>query len=170
MLLMTPDPLDFGDRMTVHGNGQVLVPPIQTGATFGTGTWVTGDQRAVNQGGFSISQLKFGDARVARGISPLGWDDTVFGDVKRHVPGTIAVQGGDMAAYGQAVVQSVVKGTGWDSSQLPIPHMGRPIYTTGMPPVGFAGPTLTDEYGCSQRYFVMSPIIPGVFGNPTVSA
>lgn len=170
MLIMQPDFYHYADRMRVRGDGTVTVPSLATGEKFGTGAWVTGDQRGLNQGGFSILSLKMGDARVSHAIVPVGWNDTVFGDVQRYVPGTISVQGGDMARYGQAIVQSVI---GEVPSILPgvpgIPSTGQPIYTTGMPPVGFAGPTLTDEYGCSQRYFVMTPILPGSVGQPLVT-
>jgi len=110
-----------------------------------------------------------GLARIAMTVAPLGWEDVVFGDIDEWEAGKVKPHGDDMLVFptprmGRGVTLSV-----GDTSSVGTPRMAWAVYTFGMPPVGFAGPAITDEHGCSRRVLVAWPIQPPSFPQPVVT-
>ena len=110
-----------------------------------------------------------GLARIAMTVAPLGWGDVVFGDIDEWEAGKVKPHGDDMLVFptprmGRGVTLSV-----GDTSSVGAPRMAWAVYTFGMPPVGFAGPAITDEHGCSRRVLVAWPIQPPSFPQPVVT-
>lgn len=110
-----------------------------------------------------------GMARVSMTIAPTGWEDTVFGDIDEWVPGTVKVHGAEMFGTGYPRLARGVRPPSIGPSVFADPRFARHVQMSGLPPIGFDGPSVTDEYGCSRRVITVWPIQLPVFPQPTVT-
>lgn len=91
-------------------------------------------------------------------VSPSGWLDTQFGDIDRWEAGKVKPYGDDLQAVGTPRLRHPVRPGGADTSEIGVLHMARPIRPVGMPEIGFAGPSVTDMDGCTNRVVAPPPI------------
>lgn len=110
-----------------------------------------------------------GMARVAMTVAPTSWESAVFGDIDEWVPGTVKAYGSAMFSPGYPRMARGVSPAGIAAGDVPSPRLAWPVHVYGMPPVGFDGPSVTDEYGCSRRVVTVWPIQPPTFSSPLVT-
>ena len=107
--------------------------------------------------------------RAAVTVEPPGWDSFVAGDIDEWEAGKIKPYGDDVSTLGTPridrrlyVFSAVISG-----AQLGAARMANVIRASGLPEIGFAGPSLTDIYGCSNRIVAPAPILSvEMFGSP----
>lgn len=110
-----------------------------------------------------------GMARVGMTITPTGWDGTVFGDIDEWVAGTVKPHGDEMFRPGYPRLARGVQPAGIGAGAFDDPRFAWRVQMSGLPPVGFDGPSVTDEYGCSRRVVTVWPIQTPTFPQPTVT-
>lgn len=165
-----PDIDNFHLRMRViRLEPQTVIEQAAVGATMVIGTpEISFADREIR--GRGIKPIGVGTPRFDLRIYPSGWDSLVVGDIDEWEENKLKPYGPDFAVVPSPVIGSGLSTTGFDSSAVGVPRMGTPIYVSGLPPIGFDGPTVTDECGCNVRVVAAAPILSGnIFPQPTVT-
>lgn len=110
-----------------------------------------------------------GIPRVGMTVTPTGWEDTVFGDIDEWVAGTVKPHGDEMFRPGYPRLARGVQPAGISDGAFGGTRFARWVVVSGMPPIGFDGPSVTDEYGCSRRVVTTWPIQAPTFPTPVVT-
>lgn len=110
-----------------------------------------------------------GMPRTGMSVIPAGWDSLEVGDIDEWEEGKIKPHGDDMFRPGYPRFGRGVQPTGVDATTHGDVRVARPVRVAGMPPVGFDGPSVTDEYGCSRRVITVWPIQTPTFPEPVVT-
>jgi hypothetical protein len=156
----------FRNRMRVtRRNPLTIVPSILPGAV-GSGTVVGFRVRTV--GAHSALQLPLGIPKVSMVIYPTGWDSTIFGDIDRWEAGKIKPYGSELSSYGIPRMSHTISPSGEDVLSHGTPRMAWSVIMSGIPPIGFDGPALTDISGCNNRVVVPLPVLALSISSPTV--
>lgn len=92
-------------------------------------------------------------------ISPLGWDSLVVGDIDEWEAGKVKPYGDDLSIVGTPRMRRVVTVADMADGSVSTPRLAVPIYISGMPEIGFAGPNVSNPSGCSTRVVVPLPIL-----------
>lgn len=120
-------------------------------------------------GTFGIWPGYGGIPRIGMTVTPTGWEDTVFGDIDEWVPGTVKPHGDEMFSPGYPRMGRVVQPASIDDGAFGGTRFAWSVRVSGMPPIGFDGPSVTDEYGCSRRVVTTWPIQAPTFPTPVVT-
>lgn len=110
-----------------------------------------------------------GMSRIGMSITPAGWDSLEVGDIDEWEAGTVKPHGDEMFASGTPRTGRGVQPPSIDDGALGSARTAWLVHMAGMPPVGFDGPAITDEYGCSRRVVVAWPIQIPTFSAPVVT-
>lgn len=92
-------------------------------------------------------------------VLPVGWDSADFGDIDRWEAGKVKPHGDDVSAVGYPKLLHPLGPPGADDGGIGAVRVAGVIGTSGMPPVGFDGPSVTDPFGCSLRTITTHPIL-----------
>ncbi len=110
-----------------------------------------------------------GMPRVGMTITPTGWDSLEVGDIDEWEAGTVKPYGAEMFGPGYPRLARGVQPSSIVGEAHGAARMAWLVRTSGMPPVGFDGPSVTDEYGCSRRVVTVWPIQIPAFPEPVVT-
>lgn len=146
----------FNDRMRVR-----YLPRHVSGASVGEslrigGATVDFGQRSVIAHGFSGYNAGKTVVTSSCVILPAGWDSSEYGDIDRWEAGKVKAHGDDLSAVGAPKLRHPVRPPSFNGAVVGDQRFGFVVYATGLPPIGFAGPSVTDPFGCSMR--VVSPL------------
>lgn len=89
-------------------------------------------------------------------ISCTGWDSSVFGDIDRWEAGKIKAHGDDLSTMGTPRILNPLVPVSISEFVMTSPLVRPGISVAGMPPIGFAGPSVTSPCGCNGR--VVTPL------------
>lgn len=161
----------FNDRMRVTLRNPAVRPVGFQATSFGV-AMASQRNRTIAPYGFDSAVLGvYNHAAGSSRITPTGIDSVVFGDIDRWESGKIKAHGDDSSVFGTARIDRRMYVVGLSSAAYGSPRAAMAISPTGMPEVGFAGPVLTDQFGCNNRMLSVPSIQPGtVNANHTVSA
>lgn len=92
-------------------------------------------------------------------VAPSGWLTELFGDVKRWEANKAKATGYEQTVFGTAQIHRGVFITGVASLTMGAPRLGAQIYPLNIPDIAFTGPTVTNQFGCTNRAVAVAPII-----------
>lgn len=156
----------FNDRMRVTLRNPAISPVGFLATMFGVSTVAQRIRTLLPIGADTATIGPYTSVHAVSTLAPMGFDSSVIGDIDEWESGKIKAHGDDSAVFGTPCIDRRVLITGGDTSTIGAPRVGQVIYTTGMPEVGFAGPTLTDQYGCNVRYVAVPTLPTGGVGQP----
>lgn len=142
------------------------VPSIASALVFGVADVSHYHRTVLARGPYSfVSGIP--RVRAASPIHPSGWDSFVAGDIDRWEAGKIKPHGDDVGSLGTPRIDRRVYVFSMSGAQVGATRVASGIRVSGLPEIGFAGPSLTDIYGCSNRTVVPTPILSAeMFGTP----
>ncbi len=149
----------FADRMRVHRrNPSDGIVGIGPDSAVGDHT-VTHFVRTIL--GRGISGYNSGDhiVKTASAILPAGWDSLEVGDIDRWEAGKIKPHGDDLSTMGTPRMLSPLRPSGPTGGAVGAPRIGVPLYLLGIPEIGFAGPSVSNPFGCTNRVVTPLPIL-----------
>lgn len=132
------------------------IPSIRSTTKFGA-TVVSNSTRTII--GRGVAARDVGTPSTSMLIFVTGWDSALFGDIDEWEAGKIKPYGPDMSEYGIPRMARGVWVPGYSGGYTPNPAVARPIYVSGLPPIGFDGPSVTDEFGCNTRVITPLPVL-----------
>ena len=111
--------------------------------------------------GRGISGYNSGDhiVKTASVILPAGWDSLEVGDIDRWEAGKIKPHGDDLSIMGTPRMLSPLRPSGPADGAVGAPRIGVPLYPLGIPEIGFAGPSVSNPFGCTNRVVTPLPIL-----------
>jgi hypothetical protein len=156
-------PGSFRDRMRV--TKQLRITDVSVGSTSVMGApWASLGRHGIAPASMEPPGMgRVAVAPVSR-INPDGFEDGVFGDLQRWEAGKVKPYGDDLAAYGRAVIGSVVRPTGM-AGAVGSPRMGMPVGPAGIDEGEIGAPTLVASW-CGNRAIAVHEGAAGVFGQP----
>jgi hypothetical protein len=92
-------------------------------------------------------------------ILSVGWDSLEVGDIDRWEAGKIKPHGDDLGVMGIPHLLHPLRPSGVFDSAMGSLRVGVPIRPAGLPEIGFAGPSVTNPYGCTNRVVTTLPIL-----------
>lgn len=92
-------------------------------------------------------------------LRPPGWASSVIGDVDRWEAGKIKAYGGELGGVGYPRLLHPIRPSSADSFASGTHAAGRRVSVAGLPPIGFAGPSISNPFGCNTRVVVPLPIL-----------
>lgn len=149
----------FNDRMRVR-----LLPfkvrssSVGESLQFGT-AMVDFARRAVITQGFSGYNTGCPVLTSSCVLLPSGWESSEFGDIDEWEAGKIKPHGDDLSAVGTPKLRHPVRPSSFHDGEIGQVRVGVLIYVTGLPPIGFDGPSVTDPFGCSTRVVTPLPVL-----------
>ena len=149
----------FADRMHVRRrNPEGGLVGIGPDSVVGNHT-VTPFMRAIL--GRGILSYNSGDhsVKAVAKIEPAGWDSFEAGDIDRWEAGKIKAHGGDLSSVGTPRTRFRVAPTGPSEGVVEQPRVGSLAYPLGIPEIGFAGPSVSNPFGCTNRVVAPLPIL-----------
>lgn len=149
----------FADRMRVRRrNPSGGIIGIGPDSAVGNHT-VTHSVRTIL--GRGISGYNSGDhiVKTASAILPAGWDSLEVGDIDRWEAGKIKPHGDDLSIMGTPRMLSPLRPSGPADGAVGAPRIGVPLYPLGIPEIGFAGPSVSNPFGCTNRVVTPLPIL-----------
>lgn len=158
----------FRDRMVVRRLNEFVVASIASTSAVGSPT-VDHGVRSVTGRGVDMSAVGYHSVRGSSHLSPSGWLSEVFGDIDRWEAEKIKPHGDDMSACGEPRLARPVYGSGVAAGTIGSHRIAYPITVAGMPPIGFDGPSVTDQFGCSRRVITTLPIASPSIPQPVVT-
>lgn len=111
--------------------------------------------------GRGISGYNSGDhiVKTASVILPAGWDSLEVGDIDRWEAGKIKPHGDDLSIMGTPRMLHPLRPSGPADGAVGVPRIGVPLYPLGIPEIGFAGPSVSNPFGCTNRVVTPLPIL-----------
>lgn len=149
----------FADRMRVRRrNPSDGIIGIGPDSAVGNHT-VTHSVRTIL--GRGISGYNSGNhiVKTASVILPAGWDSLEVGDIDRWEAGKIKPHGDDLSIMGTPRMLSPLRPSGPADGAVGVPRIGVPLYPLGIPEIGFAGPSVSNPFGCTNRVVTPLPIL-----------
>jgi hypothetical protein len=149
----------FADRMRVRRrNPSDGIIGIGPDSVVGNHT-VTHSVRTIF--GRGISGYNSGNhiVKAASAILPAGWDSLEVGDIDRWEAGKIKPHGDDLSIMGTPRMLSPLRPSGLADGAVGAPRIGVPLYLFGIPEIGFAGPSVSNPFGCTNRVVTPLPIL-----------
>lgn len=158
----------FRNRMVVRRLNKFIVVSIASTTVVGSPTVDHGVRSVVGRG-VDMSVVGYHSVRGASHLSPSGWLSEVFGDIDRWEAEKIKPHGDDMSTCGEPRLARPVFGSGVAAGTIGNHRIAYPISVAGMPPIGFDGPSVTDQFGCSRRVITTLPIASPSIPQPVVT-
>lgn len=150
----------FNDRMRVRLlPSTVRNPSVGDSLQFGT-AMVDFAHRAVIAHGFSGYNAGRPVLTSSCVLLPSGWESSEFGDIDKWEAGKLKPHGDDLSAVGTPKLRHPVRPSSFHDGEVGQARVGALIYVTGLPPIGFDGPSVTDPFGCSTRVVTPLPVLP----------
>ena len=149
----------FADRMRVRRrNPSDGIVGIRPDSAVGNHT-VTHSVRTIL--GRGISSYNSGDhiVKTVATILPAGWDSLEVGDIDRWEAGKVKPHGDDLSIMGTPRMLHPLRPSGPSDSAVGTPRVGVPIRPMGIPEIGFAGPSVSNPFGCTNRVVTPLPIL-----------
>lgn len=111
--------------------------------------------------GRGISSYNSGDhiVKTVATILPAGWDSLEVGDIDRWEAGKVKPHGDDLSIMGTPRMLHPLRPSGPFDSAVGTPRVGVPIRPMGIPEIGFAGPSVSNPFGCTNRVVTPLPIL-----------
>jgi len=111
--------------------------------------------------GRGISSYNSGDhiVKTVATILPAGWDSLEVGDIDRWEAGKVKPHGDDLSIMGTPRMLSPLRPSGPSDSAVGTPRVGVPIRPMGIPEIGFAGPSVSNPFGCTNRVVTPLPVL-----------
>ena len=149
----------FADRMRVRRrNPSDGIVGIRPDSAVGNHT-VTHSVRTIL--GRGISSYNSGDhiVKTVATILPAGWDSLEVGDIDRWEAGKVKPHGDDLSIMGTPRMLHPLRPSVPSDSAVGTPRVGVPIRPMGIPEIGFAGPSVSNPFGCTNRVVTPLPIL-----------
>ena len=149
----------FADRMRVRRrNPSDGIIGIGPDSAVGNHT-VTHSVRTILSRG--ISGYNSGDhiVKTASFVLPAGWDSLEVGDIDRWEAGKIKPHGDDLSIMGTPRMLSPLRPSGPADGVVGAPRIGVPLYPLGILEIGFAGPSVSNPFGCTNRVVTPLPVL-----------
>lgn len=137
-----------------HGRSSCAVdgiPPPAFGETLVAPRVRTVQTQSLPAGGV-VNPTRF---QATNHVYPLGYNPTVFGNVKRAVYGTLEPYGPDMHLPGQPKLNRTLTAQGIAPPSMSDARIARPIRPNSFASSAFERPALTNPYGCRDRVIVV---------------
>lgn len=157
--LLDEDIGSFRDRMRVtRTNPEGVVVGIPSTAVFGTPGLAFVDRAILARG---IASYNSGEHHVKTFISVTvdGWDSLEIGDIDRWEAGLIKTHGDDLNLVGYPRILNPLPISGIFAETVGAVRVGSGIAPLGMPAIGFAGPSISNPFGCTNRVVTPLPVL-----------
>jgi hypothetical protein len=92
-------------------------------------------------------------------ILPAGWDSLEVGDIDRWEAGKVKPYGDDLSFMGIPRMLHPLRPSGPSDSAVGSLRVGVPIRPMGIPEIGFAGPSVSNPFGCTNRVVTPLPVL-----------
>ena len=149
----------FNDRMRVRLRPfEVRNPSVGDSLQFGA-AMVDFAHRSVIAHGFSGYNAGRPVLTSSCVLLPAGWESSEFGDIDKWEAGKLKPHGDDLSAVGTPKLRHPVRPSSFHDGEVGQARVGALIYVTGLPPIGFDGPSVTDPFGCSTRVVTPLPVL-----------
>lgn len=149
----------FRDRGRVtRRNPPGGIPGIESTVAFGLALVAFFTRHILSRGISSYNSGYHAVNTVAK-IAPAGWDSFEAGDIDRWEAGKIKAHGDDLSSVGTPRTRFRVIPTGPSESVVGQPRVGSLAYPLGIPEIGFAGPSISNPFGCTNRVVTPLPIL-----------
>jgi hypothetical protein len=159
LTLQDEDLGSFADRMRVHRrNPSGGIAGIGPDSAVGDHT-VTHSVRTILGRGISGYNSGGHIIKAASGILPAGWDSLEVGDIDRWEAGKIKPHGDDLSIVGTPRMLHPLRPSGPSDGVVGDPRLGVPLYPMGLPEIGFAGPSVSNPFGCTNRVVTPLPVL-----------
>lgn len=109
-------------------------------------------------GAYGHKDSHVGTPKVSMNIQCIGWDSAEYGDIDEWEAGKIKPYGDDLSLFGTPRMGRGISVVGFEGA-MGSARLAWSIYVYGMPPVGFDGPSVTDQFGCSSRVVTPLPVL-----------
>lgn len=149
----------WSDRMRVRRtNPPVGVPGIPSTTKFGSHLISFSIRTILGRG---ILNYNSGShiVKTASTILPAGWDSLEAGDIDRWEAGKIKPHGDDLSIMGTPRMLNPLRPSGPADGVVGAPRIGVPLYLLGIPEIGFAGPSVSNPFGCTNRVVTPLPVL-----------
>lgn len=150
---------DWADRMRVsRRNPAGALAGIASTMVWGTALVAYSNRTVLGRG---LSSYNSGQhvVKASSILAPTGWESLVVGDIDEWEAGKIKPHGDDLSLVGTPRMLRPLVGSGIAAGSVPSPRVGVPIYCAGMPEIGFAGPSVSNPFGCTNRVVTPLPIL-----------
>lgn len=149
----------FADRMRVRRrNPSDGIIGIGPDSVVGSHT-VTHSVRTILSRGISGYNSGYYIVKTTSVILPAGWDSLEVGDIDRWEAGKIKPHGDDLSIMGTPRMLNPLRPSGPADGAVGVPRIGVPLYPLGIPEIGFAGPSVSNPFGCTNRVVTPLPIL-----------
>lgn len=149
----------FADRMRVRRrNPSDGIVGIGPDSAVGNHT-ITHFVRTILGRGISSYNSGGHIVKTASVILPAGWDSLEVGDIDRWEAGKIKPHGDGLSIMGTPRMLSPLRPSGPADGVVGVPRVGVPLYPLGIPEIGFAGPSVSNPFGCTNRVVTPLPIL-----------
>ena len=152
--LIADDVGSFDDRMRVlWTNPPSPMPSIPPTSAVGSPLVGLATRELHARG---VTRALVGAPAVHMVLSPEGWSSHVVGNVDRWEENVLKTAGYDMSEFGMPGTAHTIHPDGADTAALGAVVAARALSPLGIPEIGFAGPAVTNPFGCNNR--VVSPL------------
>ena len=159
----------FHERMTVRGKARTgTIAGIPPTVAFGTPDVSSGVRSIFGRTVFGYTG-GVPSVKTVNYVQPSGWESLAVGDIDEWEADKVKAHGDDLSYLGVPRMGRAVYPDGVDSEEAPTARVAVPIYVGGMPEIGFAGPSVTNPYGCSNRVITVLPILSPSTPTPAVA-
>lgn len=137
-----------------------LVRPAHMGdvTVFGTCT-VSHHTRTVYSRGIDSYNSGSHSVKASSTIGAQGWESLLIGDIDRWEAGKIKPHGDDLSIMGTPRMLNPLRPSGPADGAAGAPRIGVPLYPLGIPEIGFAGPSVSNPFGCTNRVVTPLPVL-----------
>lgn len=150
----------WSDRMRVRRmNPSGGLPGIPSRLTFGLAA-ISFANRTVFGRGISSYNGGVCSVKAVSSLLPLGWDSLEVGNIDEWEAGKVKPHGDDLSSMGTPRLLHPLRPTGVLDDVVAAPRVGVPIYVSGIPEIGFDGPSVSNPFGCTNRVVTPLPILP----------
>lgn len=130
--------------------------------TFGVRTIYARGVAGYNSGSAKLSAMTY--------VLLTGWLSSSFGDIDRWEAGKIKAHGDELSTLGTPKLLHPLRPTGANDGVFPAPRMAFGAAPLSILSVVFAGPSVTNPFGCTNRVATPLPVISTqAVGVPTIS-
>lgn len=149
----------FNERMRVfRRNPAGSTPGIAPATVYGNLLISFGIRTVFGRG---VLGYNSGDhlVKAVAALLPTGWDSLEVGDIDRWEADKIKAHGDDLSLLGTPRMLHPLRPSGPLGDGVGSPRVGVPVRPMGLPEIGFAGPSVSNPFGCTNRVVTPLPIL-----------
>jgi hypothetical protein len=92
-------------------------------------------------------------------IAAQGWESSLIGDIDRWEAGRIKAHGDDVSAVGTPRMRHTIRQGSFGAEEVTPPRVASGVSPLGILDIAFAGPSVTNPFGCENRVITPLPVL-----------